>query len=77
MTRTRKRHVHVDQREMGGYVSMRDAVTLAEVIDAFEISETTARRHLDGLVAQNLLEVWPADPLAGRERIYAVPGTIV
>ena len=65
----RKRHVHADQVELGGYVGEREAATLSEVVSAFDISEATARRNLDGLVAQRLLAVRSGSP-----RIYYVPG---
>lgn len=65
----RKPYVTVDQDELGGYVSERDVASLPVIAVAHDISEAQARRKLDGLVAQRLLEVRGHGP-----RVYAVPG---
>jgi DeoR/GlpR family transcriptional regulator of sugar metabolism len=46
-----------DRADLGGFVAERGRATLAEVAEAFDVSEATVRRYLDGLVAQGLLSV--------------------
>jgi predicted ArsR family transcriptional regulator len=67
----RKPHVSVEQWEFGAYVSAREEASLPEVAAALEVSEATARRNLDGLVYQGLLERERGRP--GRPARYRVP----
>jgi predicted ArsR family transcriptional regulator len=55
---SRKPHVHVDQEE---YVTVLDevggAARLDDIAEHFDVSEATARRKLDGLVAQRRVKL--------------------
>jgi predicted ArsR family transcriptional regulator len=73
---------NLEQWEFGAYVANRDVASLPVIATALSVSEATARRHLDGLVDQGLLEAMNVPGTSrygsGRgPRIYVVPGQSV
>lgn len=71
--RPRKGHMHIDQQDIGVWLQQWLVATLQEIAEHFGISQATARRITDGLVAQGKLTVEAGRPGArGYPRRYEI-----
>lgn len=56
MTSDRKPHVHVEQHYYFDWVKDYGPTTIDTFVGAFDVSEATAKRYLDGLIVQGKIK---------------------